>query len=1036
MERQQPEPGSEFDSDRIETLTAGLRALARGLVRSAADADDLVQDTWVTALRHRPDDEGRLGGWLRKTLRNLAVNRRIDEARRARREAAAAVPEAGPRDEHEQFETLRALLSEVEALEEPCRSAVRLRFLEGEPPRRIAKRLGVPVATVHSRIQRGLARLRERLDARSGGDRKAWLAALLPLARPEGALLGAGALAGMVVLMKTQMVAVVAMIVLGGGGALALWVAQPDGTRAVAAEESEVLTRSEARVAQLSAEVGDEVERTKVAEPDTELQDTTVAAARVRGRCIDDVTGAPLEGVTVRFEGATLATGVDGRFEFVVSPAPRGDFGLHLSKEGYAMRTGRWLAFEPQQVQDLGDVVLRVGYRVEGLVLGEDGLPRDRIRVRLLGLPMPVRSSVAANDSLAATSGSDGRIEWSALVPAGTWKLEVPRGYLLGQRSLSVPLEEPLVLRVADLRELRGRVVDEAGQPMDGLFIRAESAEGREAEASSTDAEGRFVIRQREPDAGAPAVITVADSTSRRRIVFARREITSDWGDDGLEVVVQRTGELELRVVDDEDGKPVESYSVRLHPKDGRDHLSGESPRGGGVHPGGSLRIAGLEAGENVLVVHPEDPRWLESFPQTIHYDGESLDVPVVVRLIRSVAIEARVFDAAGEPVPAAKVQLIDPGVGQDEPFTASSTAFMRTWVLQDVRTSESWRRPNRIDEKRTDGSGRCTLLHDPRVKGPVAVQVQSEGFRTALIWVDASVDHGVEIRLLPAPSVFGRVLPELLGRARPILQLVAKDGRVLVRDPQANVDGDGRFLFHGVQPGRYELRLAVPQPIGSSSAAPLRWREPLRNDLEVAPEGDVDVGELREDFRPATVTGVIRTGKRELPNASVWFVATRDSPWEGMLGEFAVDKRGRFEVRELPPGRWQPFVAVGGEGDRCASWTRATEVLEVRPGERAEVVLGLPRRVVRARVVDAEGRPLAGVRVSVEFTEHVEGGRPIERPTDGAGEISLDPAPDVPFQFRVDGHRLLEPGQPVVVEPGDCGEGEPVEIVLRVLER
>ena len=117
------------------------------------------------------------------------------------------------------------------------------------------------------------------------------------------------------------------------------------------------------------------------------------------------------------------------------------------------------------------------------------------------------------------------------------------------------------------------------------------------------------------------------------------------------------------------------------------------------------------------------------------------------------------------------------------------------------------------------------------------------------------------------------------------------------------------------------------------------------------------------------------------------------------------------------------------------ASWTRATEVLEVRPGERAEVVLELPRRVVRARVVDAEGRPLAGVRVSVEFTEHVEGGQAIERQTDGAGEFALDPAPDVPFQFRVDGHPPFEPSHPAVVEPADGGESEPVEILLRVRE-
>src|SRR6185436_439694 len=76
----------------------------------------------------------------------------------------------------------RRLVEEVHALEEPYRSAILLRFLRGQSPAEIARELAVPVKTVRTRIERGLAKLRERLDrdhgSGHGADRAAWLVVL------------------------------------------------------------------------------------------------------------------------------------------------------------------------------------------------------------------------------------------------------------------------------------------------------------------------------------------------------------------------------------------------------------------------------------------------------------------------------------------------------------------------------------------------------------------------------------------------------------------------------------------------------------------------------------------------------------------------------------------------------------------------------------------------------------------------------------------------------------------------------------------
>ena len=89
----------------------------------------------------------------------------------------------------------RALTDVILELPEPYRVALLHRYFEDLPPREIAKRLGVPVATVHTRILRGRERLRRALVERFGSN-AAWCAAFVdwivpPRRSPLGPLLQA-----------------------------------------------------------------------------------------------------------------------------------------------------------------------------------------------------------------------------------------------------------------------------------------------------------------------------------------------------------------------------------------------------------------------------------------------------------------------------------------------------------------------------------------------------------------------------------------------------------------------------------------------------------------------------------------------------------------------------------------------------------------------------------------------------------------------------------------------------------------------------
>jgi RNA polymerase sigma factor (sigma-70 family) len=167
---------------------ARLRPLARALVRDAAAAEDLVQEAWVAWLRRR-GAVADPAAWFAGTLRHLARQSRRGAGRRREHEGRVPPPTPEPSTDElvQRAELQRELLQAVTSLDEPYRSTLLLRFLEELPPRAIARREGVSVATVNTRLARGLRLLRERLDRRPGG-REGWLPGLAAWAWPANSI--------------------------------------------------------------------------------------------------------------------------------------------------------------------------------------------------------------------------------------------------------------------------------------------------------------------------------------------------------------------------------------------------------------------------------------------------------------------------------------------------------------------------------------------------------------------------------------------------------------------------------------------------------------------------------------------------------------------------------------------------------------------------------------------------------------------------------------------------------------------------------
>lgn len=156
-----------------------VRALAYGVLGRDDLSDDALQEAYLVALRHPGAPPNRLRSWLGSIGRRRAIDLHRREVTRRRHETAAlSAHDASPTDVlAERADVGRRMAEAVLGLEAPYRDVLLLRYYEGLVPRGIAARLSVPVETVRTRVKRGLARLREVLDA-DGRGRERWLSSV------------------------------------------------------------------------------------------------------------------------------------------------------------------------------------------------------------------------------------------------------------------------------------------------------------------------------------------------------------------------------------------------------------------------------------------------------------------------------------------------------------------------------------------------------------------------------------------------------------------------------------------------------------------------------------------------------------------------------------------------------------------------------------------------------------------------------------------------------------------------------------------
>jgi len=148
--------------------------LARYLMRNDYDADDVVQDAFLPAIKYfggfRGEGSGASRGWLLAIVRNTAYTWR----RRERVDLSAvefdeglhsdAITEEHPESIFSRSASRATLAETLDQLPPEFREVIVLRELEGLSYKEISAVAGVPVGTIMSRLSRARKRLAEALS--------------------------------------------------------------------------------------------------------------------------------------------------------------------------------------------------------------------------------------------------------------------------------------------------------------------------------------------------------------------------------------------------------------------------------------------------------------------------------------------------------------------------------------------------------------------------------------------------------------------------------------------------------------------------------------------------------------------------------------------------------------------------------------------------------------------------------------------------------------------------------------------------------
>jgi protocatechuate 3,4-dioxygenase beta subunit len=543
----------------------------------------------------------------------------------------------------------------------------------------------------------------------------------------------------------------------------------------------------------------------------------------------------------------TVVTGVDGRFAFGVEACPvpalfrRDRFVLRVRHADFAVERATHIAFGDPGSADRRIALSPGSCSVAGVCRDADGAPLAGVEVRAYDLAVATTDPDGALER-AATSAADGSFAIGRLKPGLKRIRAVRAGYastLLLCTGLTVEGAAVLVdFALRPGRTISGAVVaQDTGRGLPGAVVTAtpttlgppahvgavggSGAEGRAATAGVTRPNDvRFAALTFRVDAAGRFAAEGLEAGIYELTVNAPGYLTSTiqsaaTGGESASFSLLPSARILGRVTDEETGRPVEAFTVRLcpivvgatavydlfEPEDRR-------PFGPPSFRGGSFEYVDATPGPFVVIAEATGYAGGRSEPIVILQSARREGVEI--KLSRGATVVGRVVDDEGGPVADAAVLIAAAAPG--EPYPPGTIRCFAT-------------RPRRAAiETRTlpDGTYRLPRILD----GRYVVRVRHQDF------VPFDDPNAIEVprrgevvrpdyRLVRGGRVRGRVVtkegapdPQAMVTIWPTVASSAFDQR------QASTGTDGRFEVSGLMPG--ECRVVVGMRGGQVDLGPL----------------------------------------------------------------------------------------------------------------------------------------------------------------------------------------------------------------------